>query len=149
MYERYPGEAGKPVGTDATFFEKIRAEQNARGETPYAPFEDEEEWDLVKWLISEVSQGGIDRFAKLPITRNRTKVSFKNKKSYFKKIDQLPTGSPWICDIVSVTGNIVGPKGQKLTEELELWRRDPVDCVKELIGNPAFEPYTSYAPVRV
>ncbi|TFK82348.1 hypothetical protein K466DRAFT_500481, partial [Polyporus arcularius HHB13444] len=127
----------------------MRAEQHARGDTAHAPFADDEEWGLVKWLISEVSQGGIDRFAKLPITRNRTKVSFKNKKSYFKKIDQLPTGSPWICDIVSVTGNIVGPKGQKLTEELELWRRDPVDCVKELIGNPAFEPYTSYAPVRV
>ncbi len=78
MYERYPGEAGKPVGTDTTFFEKIRAEQNARGETPYAPFEDGEEWDLVKWLMSEVSQGGIDRFAKLPIVS----LSFRGTLSF-------------------------------------------------------------------
>ncbi len=81
--------------------------------------------------------------------RNRAKLSFKNKKSFFKKIDSLPTGTPWICDLLTVTGDLTGPKGENLTEELELWRRDPVECVKELIGNPAFEPHSSYAPVRV
>ncbi|TFK79294.1 hypothetical protein K466DRAFT_463762, partial [Polyporus arcularius HHB13444] len=100
---------------------------------------DEEEWGLVKWLMSEVTQGGIDRYAKLLITRNRTKLSFKNKKVFFKKIDRLLTGTPWICDVLSVTGDLLGPRGQNLTEELELWRHDPVDCVKELIVNPAFE----------
>ena len=81
--------------------------------------------------------------------RKRAQLSFKNKKSFFKKVDTLPTGTPWICDIVSVTGDLVGPNGQSLTEELEIWRRDPVECIEELIGNPAFEPFMSYAPVRV
>lgn len=31
-------------------------------------------------------------------------------------------------------------------EEVELWKRNPVDCVKELMGNPAFREYMSYAP---
>ncbi len=42
-----------------------------------------------------------------------------------------------------------GPNGQALTEELELWRRDPVECVQELIGNPAFKPHISLKPVKV
>jgi len=34
-------------------------------------------------------------------------------------------------------------------EKLELWRRDPVDCMKELLGNPAFKEFISYTPERV
>ncbi|TDL16783.1 hypothetical protein BD410DRAFT_730882 [Rickenella mellea] len=35
-----------------------------------------------------------------------------------------------------------------MTEELELWLRDPVDCVKELIGNPSFRESMAYAPEK-
>jgi hypothetical protein len=35
-----------------------------------------------------------------------------------------------------------------MTEDLELWKRDPVECVKELIGNPAFQNLVSYVPQR-
>ena len=28
--------------------------------------------------------------------------------------------------------------------DVELWRRDPVECVKELMGNPAFKDHMSY-----
>jgi hypothetical protein len=34
-------------------------------------------------------------------------------------------------------------------EKLELWRRNPVDCVKELLGNPALKNHMKYAPERV
>ena len=36
-----------------------------------------------------------------------------------------------------------------MNEQLELWHRDPIDCVKGLIGNLAFENYISYVPERV
>lgn len=36
-----------------------------------------------------------------------------------------------------------------MTEELELWRRNPVECVKELIGNPTFDGKMTYAPEKV
>lgn len=39
--------------------------------------------------------------------------------------------------------------GKALTEEIELWRRDPVECVRELIGNPAFKDHLAYLPERV
>ena len=34
-------------------------------------------------------------------------------------------------------------------EKLELWRRNPGDCIKELIGNPAFKVVLRYTPERV
>lgn len=36
-----------------------------------------------------------------------------------------------------------------MTEDLELWKRDPVECIKELLGNPAFREYMAYMPERV
>jgi hypothetical protein len=47
-------------------------------------------------------------------------------------------------------GNQVNDDGEPLpAEKLELWRRDPVDCVRELLGNPAFKKDMKYAPERV
>jgi len=48
-----------------------------------------------------------------------------------------------------VVGDKLGDDGEKMHEKLELWRRDPVDCVKELLGNPAFKEFISYTPERV
>ncbi|KAG1734399.1 uncharacterized protein EDB91DRAFT_1238423 [Suillus paluster] len=36
-----------------------------------------------------------------------------------------------------------------LTEQHELWQRNPVECVRDLIGNPAFKDYLSYVPEKV
>ena len=38
-----------------------------------------------------------------------------------------------------VHGNKVGQDGKMMTEDLELWKFDPGECVKELIGNLAFQ----------
>lgn len=65
-----------------------------------------------------------------------------------QKVDSLPTGAEWSCEIVTAQGNVVGEDGTLKTEDLELWKRNPVDCVKELIGNPAFRSLISYVPQR-
>lgn len=36
-----------------------------------------------------------------------------------------------------------------MTEDLELWKRDPVECIKDLMSNPAFKEHMAYAPERV
>ncbi|KAF8152285.1 hypothetical protein B0H34DRAFT_111607, partial [Crassisporium funariophilum] len=36
-----------------------------------------------------------------------------------------------------------------MEEELELWMRDPVECVRELMGNPAFKNFMAYAPEHI
>ena len=70
--------------------------------------------------------------------------------NFLKKIDELPTqATRWTCDIVTSPGNQLTDDGEPAPpERLELWRRDPVECVKELMGNPIFKESLEYAPQK-
>jgi len=39
--------------------------------------------------------------------------------------------------------------GQLQTEDVKLWHHNPVECIKELMGNPAFKRKQCYAPQKV
>ena len=69
------------------------------------------------------------------------------------KIDALPNTPGWTCEVFEISGDLVDARdasGERmLTEEVELWRRDPVECIKELIGNPAFKDHMRFKPERV
>ncbi|KAJ7210076.1 hypothetical protein GGX14DRAFT_498623 [Mycena pura] len=137
-----------------TFFEEVRARQiestMAAGKSfsLYAPFDGDEEWDLAKWLAKNVSQTAIEEYLELPTTK-RLGLSFKNKREFLQKVDQLPTGPEWKCKMVSVEGNRHDEDGKRMGEDLELWVRDPVDCIRQLIGNPALKDQMKYAPEKV
>ena len=64
-------------------------------------------------------------------------------------MDQLPNTTQWIYDKVTVTGDAVDEDGKPISEDLDLWRRDPVECIQELIGNPMFRDALAYGPERV
>jgi len=64
-------------------------------------------------------------------------------------VDQLPTGLGWQCEIVDVVGDTLDDNGKPMGEKLELWRRDPLECIQELLGNPVFKDHVSYVPERV
>jgi hypothetical protein len=63
----------------------------------------------------------------------------------------LPTqGAGWTCDVITSVGNQLDDDGEPMpAEKIELWRRDPVECVRELLGNPALKEDMKYAPERV
>ena len=72
----------------------------------------------------------------------------QNKHAFFKKIDSLPNGPEWKCEIFEITGDRKDENGDAIVEEVELWRRNPVECVRELIGNSAFNNGMKYAPEK-
>jgi hypothetical protein len=78
-----------------------------------------------------------------------TNLSFHNARSFYKKIDELLSGPEWTCEMIKVEGDIIGPDGKNMVEHVELWRRNPVECIRELLGNPAFREIISYQPERV
>lgn len=80
---------------------------------------------------------------------DRVKPSFEKKKSFLDTIDSLPIGADWKIKEVPVVGDLLDDDGNAKTETAELWFRDPVECVKELIGNPAFKDVMDYAPTRL
>lgn len=51
--------------------------------------------------------------------------------------------------MISIKGDHRGDDGSFMEDTLELWQRDPVECVEELIGNPMFDGNIAYGPERV
>ena len=74
-----------------------------------------------------------------------------NNQVFLKKIDALPTqGAGWTCNIVTSKGDQLNEDGEPMpAEKLELWRQDPVECVRELLGNPTLKNYMKYTPEQV
>ncbi|KAF8893149.1 hypothetical protein BD779DRAFT_1468164 [Infundibulicybe gibba] len=149
--EAFPRPAGIPINPHRakTKFELLQEARTEAGQDEWAPFASKDEWELATWLMKNVGQKSADEFLKLPITRDRTNLSFHNNYTFLKKVDALPTGPDWECKIVKTTGDRQGEDGKMMEEEMELWFRNPIDCVKELIGNPTFKDHISYTPERV
>ncbi|KAG1764172.1 hypothetical protein EV702DRAFT_1189751 [Suillus placidus] len=139
-------DAGWALYEGETKFEGYKRDQEEGSEHPWSPFEDAGIW--LQWLVKNLGQTRTDEFLKLPITQNRTKVSFHNNRAFLQKVDGLPHGPEWSCRKVTVRGNLDDENGVPLQDEVELWSRDPVECVKELIGNPFFKEDMAYSPAR-
>ncbi|KAI0281068.1 hypothetical protein BC826DRAFT_1094230 [Russula brevipes] len=140
------GNTAEKLGVGQPEFRRLHEEQNARGQPPWAPFTDLDEWELAQWLLKRVNQTGTDEFLKLPIIRKRLGLSYTSTHTFLKKVDQLRTGPKWDCKNITVTGDLLDGSGVCLTDEFELWLRDPVECIKELISNPSFNGSIKYAP---
>ncbi|KAG1874425.1 hypothetical protein F4604DRAFT_1880885 [Suillus subluteus] len=141
-------DAGWALHEGETKFERYRRHQEEEVEDRWSPFEDVEEWDLAEWLVKNLGQTRTDEFLKLPITQNHMKLSFHNNHSFLQRVDALPRGPGWSCRKVTVRGNKEDEFGAPLEEEVELWSRDPVECVQELIGNPFFKADMAYSPAK-
>ena len=75
--------------------------------------------------------------------------SFHNSRALLQRIDALPRGPEWICSTFRITGDELNKNGDRRTEDIELWHRDPVECIKELISNSAFRDKLAYTPLRM
>ena len=66
-----------------------------------------------------------------------------------KAIDDLPRSTEWSLKIVEVVGDIVSADGKPLTKEVELWMRNPLDCIRELMANLNFADVVTFEPQKV
>ncbi|KAJ7059962.1 Zn-finger domain-containing protein [Mycena amicta] len=155
-FKRYPQpytRNGKPaagwsMGKANTLFAQMQEEQTAANVDEHWPFRDDDEWKLANWLTRSVSQTATEEYLNLPTTKKEN-LLFHNNRSFLKKVDELPTGPGWTCKMVHVPGDRVDDNKKAMSEDLELWIRDPVECIKELMSNPTFESSMAYAPEHV
>lgn len=61
----------------------------------------------------------------------------------------MPGGfANWTVEVFEAVGDELGEDGQPKKERVELWKRNAVDCVRELMGNPLFRDCIRYAPEK-
>jgi hypothetical protein len=78
--------------------------------------------------------------------KEKISLLYKNEETFFNMVDQLPTDGPeWLCNVIKIAGNTFDNEEELLTEDVELWWQNLLDCVHELIGNPAFKDVMEYA----
>lgn len=65
--EPFPGRAGEALRHEKTCFENLQQTHQLKGETPWAPFANREEWGLAEWLMRNVGQKSTDEYLQLPI----------------------------------------------------------------------------------
>jgi hypothetical protein len=62
-------------------------------------------------------------------------------------LDNLPLAGPkWNVKAVTVTGDIIGPDNKPIVEKLELWFRDILGVIQELLGNHIYGMKLVFAP---
>ena len=74
-------------------------------------------------------------------------LGFRSNYLFLKRIDALPKGPKWSVEL----WNAIQDEGVATAKDLylELWKRNPVECIRELIGNPAFRDRLHYAPQKL
>ena len=64
-------------------------------------------------------------------------------------MDSLPGPSAeWKLIEIAVEGTRVDENGRRMSEVLDLWARDPVCVVADLVSDPHFDGKSSYAPTQ-
>jgi hypothetical protein len=74
FYEAFDGSPAAGLGEGTTIFEDLRQAQKAAGEHVHAPFVNEDEWNLAKWLMQNAGRGAIDEFLKLNKVRKVSSI---------------------------------------------------------------------------
>ncbi|KAH9852900.1 hypothetical protein C2E23DRAFT_729774 [Lenzites betulinus] len=144
------------VGTEADVAQAVPAGSSGTPDVGHGPRRPVTVEDVPD---DEVEQGGLPRkpwiedypgnAGHAEPTRTRTKPSFESNYMFYKKIDMLPTGeASWRVELLEAVGDVVGEDGCVKKETVEVWSRDPVDCVRELMDNPGFHDSIRYAPER-
>ncbi|KAJ1299410.1 hypothetical protein OPQ81_002640 [Rhizoctonia solani] len=142
---------GAQLHTCMTELEWLHQIQVANGKQPAWPFVDYLEFEFVKWMVvNDISQTAQDKLIKLPIIATCCNLSFSSNYLLNKMLDKLPSAGPcWKCIEKKIIGTLKNSKGQFLTEDIEIWVRDIIEVVKELIGNSAYGKQLVFVPQKI
>ncbi|CAE6452458.1 unnamed protein product [Rhizoctonia solani] len=139
---------GMPIGECHPLLHRLHQEKIEAGLTPAYPFADWLEFEFVKWMVErDISQTSREKLLKLPIIASRAGLSFGSNYTLNKLLDRLPLAGPkWEVKAIKVTGDKLGPDGKHVTEIVELWHRDILGVIRELLENLLYGKDLVFAP---
>ncbi|KAG8978586.1 hypothetical protein FRB93_010953 [Tulasnella sp. JGI-2019a] len=145
--EEYP-DAGTALHVGEGPHQVEHQTQDEAGQQPWEPFASLDEWKLAEWMMKKgILQQSMNELINLSFIQKCGPPSFHDSHALLAKINSLPAGPKFQHMELVATGDQVDKDGHS-SETLKLWIRDPVECVKELMGNPAFADNMAYGPVR-
>ncbi|TFK66027.1 hypothetical protein BDN72DRAFT_772601, partial [Pluteus cervinus] len=108
----------------------------------YHPFRNRDDWQVAVFLLrSDMSMARIDEFLKLSLIQ-QLELSFTSAKDLRDKAESLPAVAPWKCRTIKTDPNYPAKK------KLELYYRNPVEVIQNLLQNPLITDHIHYTPFR-
>ncbi|KAI5115528.1 hypothetical protein M0805_009630 [Coniferiporia weirii] len=146
--EKHPCQPGTPLHADKrpthvrTMAKDITLEDGSFG-----PFEGEAEWDFAHWIVNFLGMRWTDALLKTRFIS----VGLCSQSPYItdivvQMIDALPQSTKWINNFIVAMGDCLNADGSPMSETLELWWHNPVEIIRELVGNPFLKDHMSFEP---
>ncbi|KAI0074316.1 hypothetical protein K474DRAFT_1677225 [Panus rudis PR-1116 ss-1] len=141
---------------DGEFSSEALPAESEKDSDDWSPFQSRVEFKLANFLYRKVqmSQGNIDELLDywaetlFPYDAN---APFADHRELLELIDKIEQGdAPWQSFSVSYTGavpDIPNPPSW-MTQEYEVWYRDPRTVAHNMLGNPTFKDKIDYVPYR-
>ncbi|EPS92972.1 hypothetical protein FOMPIDRAFT_1078370, partial [Fomitopsis schrenkii] len=131
------------------YFERKEAERaankgapNMSGESVWAPFESETDWQIASWFVKEgIGHGAVDRLLEIPKVCDKLGLSYHNMRALLQKVDSIPERAPWKEGWLTFKDR---PGERHLVQF-----RDIIKALKALLGNPAHAKKIVWRPSRV
>lgn len=76
-------------------------------------------------------------------------MGFRTFYFYKKMYKSLPAVAEWSYKEFEIVGDILNELGEPMKEVVEIYYRNPVELVRELLGNPDFKDEIHYKPFRM
>ncbi|KIK14014.1 hypothetical protein PISMIDRAFT_117769, partial [Pisolithus microcarpus 441] len=107
----------------------------------YYPFANLGDWEMANFLLQlNLSMREIDSYLSLSMTKKML-LSFWTAKELRGHIEDLPKGLCWKIRIV--------PTHHPTTSPIELYWRDPLECIEALFNHPFYAGKMDYSPFRM
>ncbi|KAG1805845.1 uncharacterized protein BJ212DRAFT_1449522 [Suillus subaureus] len=106
----------------------------------YYPFQDEDEWELGKFMVENLTQTQMIEFLRLKwFNSPREKPSFTMKDQLLDWMDSLPCFMEWKASKMEFSG-------YKTIHPIKLIWHDALEVVKQLFSDPTFANHMTYTP---
>ncbi|TFY68302.1 hypothetical protein EVJ58_g1088 [Rhodofomes roseus] len=123
---------------------------------PYSPFASLAELEIAQWILdSGISQKATDKLLQSQMYKHCRFSApnhfnkFHNNRTFLKAVDSLPgPAASWTLAEVTVTGTLKDGKGRPMTEVVDVWMRDVLEVIKELVANPEFADCSTWGPYQ-
>lgn len=122
----------------------------------WAPFGSRERFEWADFIFrrSKMSKGNTDYMLQLLAATLRLQgddeaVVFKSSRDLYETIDATKAGAvPWQSCRIRPRGDVHDDSPIWMTEEHEIWFRDPHEVVKQMLANPDFDGHFDYMPYK-
>ncbi|KAH7903383.1 hypothetical protein BJ138DRAFT_1138745 [Hygrophoropsis aurantiaca] len=132
--------SGYTYGKAFNIFEDMESDplEYRRTHNSFYPYNDDNEWELAKFLCETMTQADIKRFLQLGSFKNRDPPpSFRTVDQLYGYMDSLPKAPQWRSVELEI-------RDYKTVNPMHLIYRDGLEVVKHLFANPVFANNMSY-----